>query len=115
MAFSQAVMDRLGAYNTRVFQMELVTFLTKSTPTATPVTRSAINVHLGEYTLRELQASGGEILHTDRKCSIQRALLVWVPTHYDELVRADGTRWCMLHVRDGIGRPSASFAIRQVA
>jgi hypothetical protein len=50
----------------------------------------------------------------DQECRIQTALLTWQPSHYDEIQRADGTRWMVLAWRDGGGHPWLKLQIRQV-
>ena len=117
MALSQAALDRLATHGVRMLGtlMETVTFYTKTSPTASPVTRTGISVHLEEFRLHELAALGGEILQTDRKCRVKTADVVWTSTQYDELVRSDSTRWRALDVLEGAGRPWTILRIRQVA
>jgi len=116
MGLSQATMHRLAAAGSRMLgtTLEVVTFLTKTTPTSAPVMRPGITAQLIGYSLHALVAAGGEILATDRQCRIKASDLTWAPTPYDELTRADGTRWRILSVTEGVGRPWVLLPIRQV-
>lgn len=119
MALSQAALDRLATHGARMLGTltETVTFYTKTSPTASPVTRTGISVHLEEFRLHELGATVGtsEIIQTDRKCRIKTADVVWTSTQYDEYTRSDGTRWRVLSEGDGTGRPWTVLPSRQIA
>lgn len=116
--FSQAAMDRLGLANARMLgdRVETITYYSKSGPSASPVTHSSLEAYLDSYQLHELGAVVGqnEIIQTDRKCRIRSTLVNWIPTQYDELVRADGSRWRVLSESEGTGKPWAILPVRRI-
>jgi hypothetical protein len=112
---SQALLDRLAQASTRMLGslMESVTYVAKSGPTASAVTHRNVPGHFEQY--RENQIDQELILREDRRLRIATSAVTWVPSQYDEVSRADGSRWRVLNVSGGPGSPWYLLQTRRVA
>src|SRR5262245_22619217 len=118
MPLSQPALNRLAAAGVRMLGqlMESITYYAKTTPTSTPVTYANVQAHFEEYRLAELGAIVGqnELIQSDRRCRIATAGVTWTPSLYDELTRADGTRWRVLSGSEGTLRPWTMLPVRLI-
>lgn len=114
-------MPRVAALATAALQMheqttgrvEALTYYAKATPAAVAVTHAIAKAVIGTYRLSAL--SPETLLPTDLECRIATAAVTWTPTEYDELTRADGTRWRVIGpIQDGGGYPFWRLPIRQI-
>ena len=119
MGLSQTQLNRLAQIGVQMLGSltESVTYYAKTTPGASPTIHTSLLVHFEQYLLHELGTVVGqsEILQSDRKVRIQTALVTWIPTLYDEMVRRDGTRWRVLSGGEGANRPWTFLPTRQIA
>src|SRR5215471_16408989 len=118
MPLSVPALSRLAAAGVHMLGtlMESITYYAKATPTSAPVTYSNVQAHFEDFRLHELGAIVGqhELLQSDRRCRIATAGVTWTPTPYDELTRADGSRWRVLSAEQGTLRPWTMLPVRLI-
>jgi hypothetical protein len=112
---SQAEMDVLGQEVAGMYGglMEPITYYAKASANAVPVAYT-VQARCRNYRLSALTTD--VLLPTDLECRIQTALVTWTPSEYDEVRRADGSRWKVVTpgIRDGLGHPFFKIPLRQV-
>jgi len=97
---SQAMLHRLGHHAVQMYgdTMEPVTWYHRDSVTDV-VTTTPVCVRLKHYSVQALQLALLE--PRDLECRLLPCSVAWVPTHYDEFVREDGTRWRVVSIRGG--------------
>ena len=119
MPLSQPALNRLAAAGVHMLGqlMESITYYARATPTSPLITYANVQAHFEEYRLAELGATFGqnELMQTDRRCRIATVGVTWTPSLYDELTRADGTRWRVLSVSEGTRRPWTMLPVRLIS
>ena len=110
---SQATIDRAARAIMRMLSdtVEMVTYRSRTHATATPVNYASLEVYIGFYSDHAIAMQAlitGErptVLREDRRIRIPTAVVTWIPTLYDEVLRADGSHWRIMQVGGGSGNP----------
>lgn len=116
---SQAVMDRLATATETMngSLLESVTYRAKATAQAV-MTVYTVQGRFTEYNEHVTALHGlvaeGQVRREDRQFRLAVAVVTWTPSLYDEIVRADGSRWRVLSIGGGPGRPWYLLQVRKV-
>lgn len=102
----------LRAHQQTTGAVEALTYYAKATPVSSAMQHAVAQAIIRNYRLSQLLPE--TILPTDQECRIPTAAVTWTPTDYDELTRADGTRWRIQSITGGPGHPFYVLQIRQV-
>lgn len=97
--------------------VETCTYNAKTSASATPVSHAITNGRFTEYsdhvTALHALVGEGQVRREDRRFRVPTADVSWIPTTYDEIVRADGTSWRVLAVNGGPGKPFYHMQVRK--
>ena len=97
---------------------EVITYHAKSTSDAVAVDYPGIAALTPTYddhiTALHALTDAPQVLREDIQCMVPVSAVEWVPTIYDTITRADGTRWRVLDTKDGAGSPFWIMHIRRI-